>query len=363
MTVSATTNSAGTDRDNPSGADFLPDFCAAPILLMLVLAAELLALLLVLGRGGAGLGFWVDLGVVSLFLQWITLISAAVICGLRQPLARQSGPMAAGLVYAALVLITLALSVFAWWLAGWTGLGQQYLPDNGAMFLLRNTAISAIVSALVLRYFYVQYQWKRNIEREATSRVEALQARIRPHFLFNSLNTVAALIAVRPELAERAVEDLSDLFRASLSDTTDGVSLKEEMALAERYLHLEALRLDERLDIDWDVPEAELERVRVPRLIIQPLVENAVYHGIETRPEGGQIHVVARAREDHVTIVIRNPVPDTEDRPQARRGHQMALENVSQRLRLRLGPAARLETERRDGEFITRLWLPKEMEA
>nr|WP_301288460.1 sensor histidine kinase [Natronospira proteinivora] len=278
---------------------------------------------------------------------------------MRAWLSRLSGPQAATLAYVALVSATLALSVVAWLVAERSGLGVDWTPDNAWVFLLRNTAISAIVSAVVLRYFYVQHQWKENVRREAAARIEALQARIRPHFLFNSLNTVAALIAIKPEHAERAVEDLSDLFRASLTDDPDGVSLADEIALAERYLHLEALRLGDRLVVEWDVESGSLDQVRVPRLIIQPLVENAVYHGIETRPDGGRVEVVVRDRGGWVEVVIRNPLPEDVDRKSTREGHQMALNNVSQRLSLSLGHEARLETERSDGAFITRLRLPK----
>jgi len=345
-------------QETPGGG-FLPDFCAPHVLLVLVLAAQLLALLLVLARGFTGTDFWVDLGVISLFLQWIALVSAALICGLRQRLSQLRGPIAATVAYVALVLTTLLLSTLAWSVAEGTGLGEAWMAGDPVFFLLRNTAISAIVSALVLRYFYVQHQWKENVRREATARIEALQARIRPHFLFNSLNTVAALIAIRPELAERAVEDLSDLFRASLNDDPDGVTLADEMALAERYLHLEALRLGDRLRLEWNVPSDCLDEVRVPRLIIQPLVENAVYHGIETRPDGGRVEVTVTDLGSAIQVLIRNPLPDEADSKSSREGHRMALDNVTQRLALALGPEAKLDTERSHGEFITRLRLPK----
>ncbi|MDQ2069840.1 sensor histidine kinase [Natronospira bacteriovora] len=349
-------------NETGTGADFLPDFCSAPNLLVVVLATQLLALLLVLTRSELGMGFWVDLGVVSLFLQWLALVCAGLVCVMRRPLAERPRLQAAALTYLALVAAILLLSLLAWHLADWSGLGSPWLPADQGQFLFRNTAIGAIVAGVMLRYFHIQNQWKQNVQREATARIEALQARIRPHFLFNSLNTVAALITVRPERAEQAVEDLSDLFRASLSDTPDGVSLADEMSLARRYLNLEGLRLGDRLDVDWRVRDEDLERVRVPRLIIQPLVENAVYHGIETRPEGGRVEVTATPHADHVEVLIENPLPDTDQRPTARRGHQMALDNVTQRLRLKLGPQARLETRRTESRFTTRLRLPREEE-
>lgn len=351
---------ASTERDG--GADFLPDFCSAPVALVVILIAQLLAFLIVLARSPFDAGFWVSLGVISLFLQWIALCSAAALCALRPRLTRLARSQAAVLVYVLLVIITLLLSALAWWVSWYSGIGVEWIGESAWQFLFRNTAISAIASALLLRYFYVQHQWRLNVRREATARIEALQARIRPHFLFNSLNTVAALIPVRPEVAENAVEDLSDLFRAALDDAPDGGPLAEEVDLAERYLRLEALRLGDRLELDWQIPSDAIRGVRVPKLVLQPLMENAVYHGIETRPEGGRIQVRAE-RDDHgVAIMIRNPAPEGK-RPRGRPGHQMALDNVRQRLHLNFGEAASLGTRECEGRFETRLYLPREVDA
>ena len=145
-------------------------------------------------------------------------------------------------------------------------------------FLVRTTTIGAIVGAIALRYMHLQLMWKRDLARQAQARVEALQARIRPHFLFNSMNTIASFTRTQPELAEQVVEDLSDLFRASLSDSSSS-NLGGELALARGYLRIEALRLGERLQVEWEVDELP-PTVEIPPLTLQPLVENAVIHGI-----------------------------------------------------------------------------------
>src|SRR5262249_543197 len=149
--------------------------------------------------------------------------------------------------------VTLVMSEIAFRLSENTGIGQQLLPASHAGFVLRNLLICGIVSALMLRYFYVLHQWRSNVRREASTRFEVLQARIRPHFLFNSMNTIAGLIRGRPELAERAVEDLSDLFRASLADASARIPLSEELAVTRQYADIEALRLGERLKVDWQM--------------------------------------------------------------------------------------------------------------
>ena len=151
---------------------------------------------------------------------------------------------------------------------------------------LQNLAVCAIATGLALRYFYVTHQWQANVEAEAQSRVRALQARIRPHFLFNSMNTIASLTRSNPKVAEQAIADLSDLFRASLREHRERIPLAHEIEIARAYERVERLRLGERLQVDWQVDGLPMD-AKVPALILQPLLENAVYHGIEPLDQGG----------------------------------------------------------------------------
>ena len=349
------------DRERKEGgADFLPDFCSAQAVLIVIIVVQMLAFLLALAGGPREHGFWVSVGVISLFLHWIGLMSAAVLCILRRLLSRVAARFSALLVYFLLVALTALLSAISWWTGWYIGAGTAWIGESASWFVLRNTLISAIFTALILRYFYVQHQWVLNVRREAAARVDALQARIRPHFLFNSLNTVAALIPVRPDMAEHAVEDLSDLFRAALDDSPQGGPLAEEVDLAERYLRLEALRLSDRLELDWQITAEDVRGIRAPKLVLQPLMENAVYHGIETQPDGGRIEVCAERDDEGVEIIVRNPLPQAR-RSSGRPGHQMAMDNVRQRLALQWGDRAWLRTrECEDGTFETRLYLPRE---
>ncbi|MGE5626230.1 MAG: sensor histidine kinase [Bacillota bacterium] len=343
------------------GADdfFIPQLCSGPVVLVVVLIAELTAFVLAIAKHlpGEGVPLWLDLARMSLFLQWIALTSSGVLCMARSRLMRMPLRRAVAVSYALLLGITLLMSEIAFQFSNNTGIGQDLLPSSHPGFVLRNLMISAIVSALVLRYFYVIHQWRRNVRREASARFEALQARIRPHFLFNSMNTIAALIRGKPELAERAVEDLSDLFRASLADAAVSVPLSEEVAVAKQYAGIEVLRLGERLKLDWRL-EGIPQDARLPRLTLQPLVENAIYHGIEPLAGGGTVSVAGECRNGMVSIEIRNPVAP--EAAPTRRGKQMALENVRERLELAWPARARMEHGRSDGQYCVRLLFPYE---
>lgn len=343
------------NTQNTSDDFFLPNFCTGRNTLVVVVIAELVALMLALGRNQPGLAFWQHLGMVSLFLQWLALSSAAIVCLLRRRLASLPERHAALLSYLLLVATTLALSEAAWQVGQWGGTTQALFPLDHAGFLIRNTLVSAIVSMIVLRYFYVQHQWKRNLERESHARIDALQARIRPHFLFNSMNTIAALIRNNPQAAEQAVEDLADLFRASLSDARTLVTLQEEIAITKLYERIEQLRLASRLRVTWELGDLPLQ-MPVPLLILQPLLENAIYHGIEPQPQGGAIRITGTVEKDVLRITVHNPLPAAPYRRHS--GNQLALNNIRQRLLLAFHGRAVLHAGQDNDEYIAQLELP-----
>lgn len=332
---------------------FLPSFCEIRLVFAVVVIAELLALVLVLAAGGGDP--WGDLGLTSLLVQWIALASAAVLCLARPLLLRLNNGAAALTSYLLLLLTTLSISEIGFRLSHGVLPGQA---GGHAEFLFRSLAISAILSALVLRYLYIRHQWSRQIEAEAQARVQALQARIRPHFLFNSMNSIAALTRSDPERAEAAVQDLADLFRVSLGDASERVTLEEELEIARRYLRLESLRLGERLQVEWSIERLPRQRL-VPSLILQPLLENAVYHGIEPCAQGGRISVHGAAEGRRVSIVIRNPRASGQPAGQ-RRGHRIALENIRLRLQLAFGPHAGVALREMAQVFETTLYFPRE---
>lgn len=334
---------------------FLPSFCDVRLVFVVVVITELFAFVLALVSPGILDDPWGDLGLISLFLQWIALVSAAVLCVTRPFLAR-FGAMAAALISYLLVLVVTALvSEAAFWVMMNTALLSDTESNEHAVFLIRNLTISTVIAALVLRYLYVQHQWRRRIETESSARIQALQARIRPHFLFNSMNTIASLTRLQPEVAEEAIHDLSDLFRASINNSDEKNTLEEEIILARRYLNIEELRLGGRLAVNWELEHLPLE-TRVPPLTLQPLLENAIYHGIEPLPEGGSIYIEGGVEDGEIRITISNPVPERPARsPQ---GNQIALENIRQRLQLAYPGKGRLEVHKRDDYYRVTLCIP-----
>jgi two-component system sensor histidine kinase AlgZ len=334
----------------------LPDFCAVRILLFVVLASELLAVAISLAANPLDGDYAMMLGLRSLYAQWLGLTSAALLCRLRPWLTRRYGPVGQSL--AALLLVSalsLAISAAAWW----------FLQPEEALglFLLRFWGASLIFTGLLLRYLYVQYLQHLQAQAEARARFQALQSRIRPHFLFNSMNTIAGLTRSQPELAEQLVMDLADLFRASLSQADQLSSLEEELELARHYLNIETLRLGDRLKLDWQL-EALPQGLRLPRLSLQPLLENAVYHGIEGRLEGGSIRIGSRIAGNRLLLELENPLPtgpgsETGASGQhQRQRHGLALDNVRDRLSALYADQFELTTASVDGRFRLCLSLP-----
>jgi two-component system sensor histidine kinase AlgZ len=234
------------------------------------------------------------------------------------------------------------------------------IDDTHGGFLLRTVGISSIIIALAMRYLYVSSEWRRSIVLEAQARISALQALIRPHFLFNSMNTIASLTRSDPRQAEEAVEDLSDLLRANLGGSGAKTTLKAELEVSAIYQRIEKLRLGSRLNVRWDVNELPM-RALIPSLVIQPLLENAIYHGIELLPDGGEVVVTGSRDGDFLVISMSNPVAVGEAR--AKSGNKMAMTNIQQRFELAYDGRGAVDIEEGDGIFTVRLRFPYEEES
>ncbi len=331
----------------------LPDFCSVRVVFIVVICAALLAFVLALTLPAHDTGRWTTLALLSLFVQWIALSCTALLCFARRHLQRLGEGGTGVAAWLLIMAMTALLSVFAHVVA--TGAGFEELLGRRSEFMLRTLSIAGILAAVVLRYFYVRAQNQRRLEAQAQARLQALQARIRPHFMFNALNTIASLTRSRPEVAEEMVEDLADLLRASLAEATRPCTLAEELALAQRYLRMEALRMGERLRYRVNCDEGSAA-APVPPLIIQPLVENAVYHGIEPLPAGGEVLIESACRDGEVAVTVSNPRARTV--AAARPGNHMALENIRQRLRLQYGGGARVEVTDGEDSFRVHLVFP-----
>ena len=338
---------------------YLPNFCSASAVLAIVLICELTALLVSLARNTSALGFWADLGLTSMFLLWIALCGAALLCLLRSYINSKSVAVGSALVLG----VTVGLVILFSWAAsyfgrpgesGWLSRGPMFTSDTWA-FLLRNAGITFVVTALALRYFYVTHLWRYNVELQARARVHALQARIRPHFLFNSMNTIAALTRSNPARAEEAVQDLADLFRANLNEKRNEIRLAEEIDVARTYQRMEQLRLGDRLSVEWKIDSLPPNAL-VPGLILQPLLENAIYHGVEPRPDGGVVTVTSEFAKGMITVVVKNPVPAAN--LTMRDGNRLALANIKERLELMYGERATVKAGRFDEQYIVTLRFP-----
>lgn len=335
-------------------SDFLPDLCRPTAVLIVVLVCELLAIILTLGTTSTARDYWHTLSLMSLYTQWIGLSSATLTCLLRKPLSRLPEIQAGLLLYIVLILSSALISELAYQLAIRNLLhADEYLRHID--FVLRSVVISAILHAFALRYLYIQVQWRKNTRAEADARFQALQARIRPHFLFNTMNTIAGLIPDRPKQAEAAIIDLSELLHASLSNQQTLCPLSEELNLCHHYLHLEQFRLAQRLQLKWDsdaVPASFL----IPPLTLQPLLENAIYHGIEHLPDGGQLSVSITHQDNIMQIDIRNPLPPQPQHPSS--GHRIAQQNVRQRLQLAYHGRAEFSAVVDNNDYLVTLRLP-----
>lgn len=337
---------------------YLPDFCTSRASLVVILIVELTALVLTLARQNAPFDFWGELARTSFFLLWIGLASAGLLCVVNRKLGELTVTQGSLMVFAFIAAIISVISAFAVYLGRTDivnnlGVAELFPHDAGA-FVLRNVVIGVVITSLALRYFYVTHEWRRSVEMRAAARVHALQARIRPHFLFNSMNTIASLTRTNPVLAEQAVQDLADLFRANLNEKRNILLLQEEVEVAHIYQRIEQLRLGERLRIEWKI-EALPSNALVPGLMLQPLLENAIYHGIEPRPEGGTVTVTGEFANDLITIVVRNPVGESTSE---RGGNQLALANIRERLMLMYGERALVKSGRFDAEYIVTLRFP-----
>jgi len=250
---------------------------------------------------------------------------------------------------AVLLLVSVLVAAYAWAVSTISELPPSALP--------RMLLLGVLFTAALLAYFRLLA--KAHSPALAEARLQALQARIRPHFLFNSLNAVLALIRRDPQRAERSLEDLADLFRTLMSDARQFVRLADEIALLERYAELEQLRLGERLRITWDLDGAPADAL-LPPLVLQPLLENAVYHGVEPGTGAAEVLVRIERRGDRVLARIENPYLEAEVQ---RAGNRMALENIRERLLLFFDAEARIATTASDGRYRVEIEIPYRVEA
>ena len=285
---------------------------------------------------------WFEFLLLAAFSEPVLIISLLGLCAAR----RWFHAMGYVGSISALALFEVAL---AWLISDFT-LGL--FPDRRPMPFGQLAFLVLFVTAVTLAYFDLRA--RAQVPALAEARIQALQARIRPHFLYNSINAVLSLIRSEPRRAERALEDLADLFRVLMADNRTLAPIAKEVELARQYLALESLRLGERLRVSWRIEDMPPDAL-VPPLILQPLVENAVYHGIEPSEAGGEIEIDVRRSEGQIVMVLKNPFPGGGRHSS---GNRMAIVNIRERLQLHFDAEANMRSEVKDGTYKVTIRIP-----
>lgn len=328
---------------NSSGTYFFTKIGQWQHLLELIVASNVLAMVLALAEARS----WHALEGIrvlqyTFFINWVILSFSAFVDYFQDFFTKLSQKVALTLGFVVLQIIVLlttcAVNIIQFWAARSTGFSEDVLFHGVSLHL----GYGILLGAFCLRYLYMREQWLRQQYSELNARIQAMQARIHPHFLFNSLNSVVSLISIDPDKAENMLISLSRLFRASFQELKL-VSLEEEIDLCKQYLSIEKMRLGDRLTVEWNIQATpiELKRATIPLLTLQPLLENSIFHGVEKVLQASTISVLVEILQNQVTIVITNPY--SHDKIKSRTGNGIAIENVEQRLKAYYGPAVKFQ--------------------
>jgi len=328
--------------------DALPNFRNLGVTLRILLVTNGLALLQAALQANSWSEIPLQLMQIATLLTPILLSSMLLLWGLQPWLARQTYWRSVFFVNALVITLTLSTYFFG---------GELYrAPEREDHYfdVARYALLSLLTSGILLMYFRLRSRVLSRAWEDA--RLQVLRARIRPHFMFNSINAVLSIMRNHPKRAETALEDMSDLFRMAMADTQDLVTVKQEIQLSQQYIELEKLRMGERLKVEWQT-EAMPSDALIPPLLLQPLLENAVYHGIEPLPQGGLIRIVLRKSGDELRITVENPCAPRNSQ-NAHSGNKMALQNIRERLELLFDVEARYQVENGDDFYRVEIKLP-----
>ena len=320
----------------------LPNFCNLGVSLRILLAVNGMSLIAAGLKASEWAVLWHELMGIAALVQPVLLLSLLLLCSGRKLLERL--PYSGGVVLVVLLEESLTTLVYS--------LGRELLGAEGAYQLYRYWVFTFLLTSVLLVYFNLRSRALSPALTEA--RLQALQARIRPHFLFNSINAVLSLIRSNPKRAESALEDMADLFRVLMADNRHLVGLEQEVALSRQYLGLEQLRLGDRLQVTWHIEKMPHDAL-VPPLVLQPLLENAVYHGIEPSSLPGEICVNIYSSRNQVHLVLRNPYRNEGNHHS---GNKMALGNIRERLALHFDAEANLTTQISDSAYQVHIVIP-----
>jgi two-component system sensor histidine kinase AlgZ len=320
----------------------LPNFCNLGVMLRSLIIVNLLLLPAALLRAVQPGTVLQEFMLIAAFSEPILIVSLVALCAAR----RWLHAIGYARSIAAVAVFELALAGVIWGLLG------DLFPERRPMPFTSLALLALFVTGFTIAYFDLRARALTPAIAEA--RIQALQARIRPHFLYNSINAVLSLIRSEPRRAERALEDLADLFRVLMADNRTLAPISNEVELARQYLALETLRLGERLKVTWRIDGMPGDAL-VPPLLLQPLIENAVYHGIEPSESGGEIEIDVNVTGGQLVMSLRNPFPGG-GRHSA--GNGMAIVNIRERLQLHFDAEATMRSEVKDGTYRVTIRMP-----
>lgn len=340
-----------------TAADFLPDFGSLRVATRILLFVVTIAVIITIGRNDTfddtAIG---ELKLLAGFGIVLSLLSIGAL-KLATPLMRRLSPFG-GAALAMLVVLGVLFAgteglVYALYQLGFIA---DRWPVWHESFVGRTMLVGVVVGALGLRYLIMSHQSEADARAEQASRMQALQSRIRPHFLFNSMNSIASLTRSDPARAEAALQDLADLFRVLLKDARNLVPIAAEREIARQYLEIEKMRLGDRLKVTWNVhnvPKAAM----VPALTLQPLLENSIYHGIEPRFSGGTVRIEIWNEGEVLYFLISNPLPEGRAAAHSK-GNKIALDNIRQRLQSHFGNQASMQSFEEGGHYHVKVKMP-----
>lgn len=327
----------------------MPDLCRGEGLLSIVLLSLPVAVWIAVARSGLTGFDWLLFAETTLLLLSIVFLGVTSLCRLQRRRRLANLRVFTALAYLLMLILTGICSYVGLWIKHYWWLESS--QGFSAWRVAENVILAAIPTGVLLRYLVLQQRYRLQQSAELEARIQALQSRIRPHFLFNSMNLIASLIASDPEKAEQVVEDLSDLFRYALGDSQNLIPLRDEIALCRRYLDLERLRLGDRLQVQWRIGDYG-DGISIPCLTLQPLLENAIYHGVQMLEEGGCIDITVSRKGNRIGIDVTNPRHAVLE---YNRGNRMAKENVRRRLEAHFGSSASVESEATENSFTTKI--------
>jgi len=323
----------------------------------IILMAEMVAVIIALGRSSVlDKQAWNDLNFFSayaLLVAFMLIISLRLLSPILRRVSMVSGSIVTYVLLLGVALIGGELIIYILY-------DLQYIPQRWPVwrneFLIRSLVVSAIVGIPTVRMILLRQRALYDARTQQDARLQALQSRIRPHFLFNSLNSVAGLTRKEPDKAEAVLHDLADLFRVLLADARKLVPISAEQEISRQYLEIEKIRLGKRLKIKWNISNIP-RSAQIPALTLQPLLENAIYHGIEPRFAGGTIRIDMWTEDNLLNIMISNPLPDVAHK-RLSKGNQIAQDNIRQRLSTQYGSAASMQAFEDGGQYHVKVKMP-----